>query len=349
MGKVTVKTIQVQKKEQSFDRKELIKAIGPEKMKRMYTDMVRTRAFDDIVERMIRVEGFSILQHATTGQEATPIAATTAITKDDYVMPYHRGWGWGIGKGMDPKKMLAECLGKATGICRGKGGVQLGDWENKVMGRPGTQGAHLSIAAGVGLGAKLAGKGQVVVSFNGDGSSNTCNFYEGINLATIWDAPVIYIVENNGYSITQKRNEIMRIEDVAERSAAFGIPGIVVDGNDAVVCYKVISEAVERARSGKGPSLIETKTYRWLGHHAFDAWHEGGYRTKEEIESWKKKDPIAKITQDVLENGILTEKEMADIKAAAEEEMKAAREFAINSPLPTLEELLADLYAEGVK
>lgn len=348
MEKATVKVIGVQKEVKEYNREDLIKEIGHEKLKLIYTNMVRTRCLDDKIEELIRVRGFSILQHATTGQEATPIAACAALEKDDYVMPYHRGWGWAIGKGMDPKKMLAEMLGKKTGYCKGKGGVQLANWELRVMGRPGIQGAHLSIAAGVGLSIKMRNTREVCIAFFGDGASNTCNFYEGINLASIWQVPVVYICENNGYSITQKTCEVMRVQDVAERAVAFNIPGYVVDGNDAVLIYKVVSEAVAQARKGGGPILIETKTYRWRGHHAFDAWHEGGYRTREEIEAWKAKDPIAKLAQDLLYHNIMTQEEMDTIHQQARAEMEEAAEFAINSPYPSLGELLEDLYVENL-
>lgn len=346
MSKTIMKVIGVKKEEKEFDREALISEIGAAKLKEIYTNMVRTRALDEKIEEMLQ-RGYSILQHSTLGQEATPAAACACMKKTDYLMPYHRGWGWAISKGMDSKAMMAEFLGKKTGTAKGKGGVQLGDWENRVMGRPGIQGAHLSIGAGVGLAAKMRNKGEVVISFNGDGSTNTCNFYEGINLAAVWQAPVVYIVENNGYSITQKQCEVMKVEDVAERAVAFNIPGFVVDGNDAVAVYKVVSEAVARARRGEGPTLIEAKTYRLMGHHAYDRWHRGGYRSEEEIESWREKCPVDRLASDMIAAGFVEAEELEAIKENAAMEMEEAARFAIDSPYPTLEELIDpdDLYA----
>lgn len=346
MSTAVIKVISVNKDEKQLDRESLISEIGSEKLMQIYKSMVRTRALDEKIEDLLK-RGYNILQHSTLGQEATPASACACLNKTDYVMPYHRGWGWAISKGMDPNAMMAEFLGKKTGTAKGKGGVQLGDWENRVMGRPGIQGAHLSVGAGVGLAAKMSNKGEVVVSFNGDGSSNSCNFYEGINLAAIWDAPVIYIVENNRYSISQKQSDVMKVEDVAERAVAFNIPGFVVDGNDAVAVYKVVSDAVDRARKGGGPTLIEAKTYRLMGHHAFDRWHYGGYRPVKEVEEWRKNCPVARLAGDMIGAGFATEEDLRAIWDSAVDEMEKAAQFAINSPYPTLEELIDpnDLYA----
>lgn len=346
MSNTTVRSIGIKKDEMALDREKVISAIGPEKLKDIYKRMVYTRAFDEKIEDLLR-RGFSILQHSTLGQEATQVAACACLNKTDFLMPYHRGWGWAIGKGMDVKAAMAEFLGKKTGTAKGKGGVQLADWDNRVMGRPGIQGAHLSIAAGVGLVAKMRNRGEVVLSFNGDGSSNSCNFYEGINLAAVWRAPVIYIVENNSYSITQKQCDVMKIQDVADRSVAFDIPGFVLDGNDAIAVYKVVSEAVDRARKGGGPTLIEAKTYRLAGHHAFDQWHYGGYRSQEEVESWRKRCPLVRLAGDLIGAGQATDEELHALKEKADSEMEEAAQFAVDSPYPALDELLdpKDLYA----
>lgn len=328
------------KKEIKDDRKKIISKIGHEKLKKIYTNMVRVRAFDDKINEMVALKAYSIAQHSTKGQEATPIAGCAVLNDNDYLMPYHRGWAHFIGKGMDTGEMIAELLGKKTGCCKGRAGAQLGDWDKRVMGRPGIQAAHINIAAGIGLSIKMSGTKEVVLCFNGDGSSNKGDWYEGINLAAIWDAPVVYVVENNLYAITTPVTESMKISDIADRAVAFGIPGYVINGNDAIVAYLVISKAVERARSGEGPSLIEAKTYRWEGHEIFDKWHDGIYRSHEEIEEWKKKDPIKKLEKDLLENNILTDKNFQKIKESAKEEMEKAEDFATKSPLPTKDELL---------
>jgi TPP-dependent pyruvate/acetoin dehydrogenase alpha subunit len=326
---------------EEYNRQEVIRETDGAVLKKIYTNMVRTRMFDEEIEKTIRVRGVSILQHSTLGQEATPNAVIAALEEKDYVMPYHRGWGWGIAKGMDPGAMLAELIGRKTGVAQGKAGAQLSDIKNRVMGRQGIQGAHLSITAGVALGLKQRNQQEIVVAFFGDGASNSGNFYEGINLASVWHAPAIYVNENNGYSITQRQDQVMNIENIADRAVAFGIPGFIVDGNDAIAVYKLASTLVEKARNGEGPFLVEAKTYRLMGHTAFEQWHYGGYRSKEEVDYWREnKDPVAILAADLLENGLMTTKEIENIQNTAKREMEAATEFALNSPYPTKEELL---------
>jgi len=330
---------------ESFNKEEVAIAIGKEKLTQIYRDMVRTRAFDGKIDELLK-RGESITQHATTGQEATPIAGCANLNHGDYVMPYHRGWAWAIGKGMRPDKMLAELLCKKTGYNKGKGGPQLASYEHGVLGRPGIQGAHLSIAAGVGLSIKIRKSDQVCMSFSGNGSSNSGNFYEALNMAAVWKAPVIYIVENNLYEIYEKSEDTTSVSDIADRGVAFGLEGLIVDGNDAIAVYHAVKGAVEKARRGEGPSLIETKTYRWYGHSTNDNSFYGGYRSKEEVDAWKEKCPIAKMKKDLLALKLITSEQIEMIEAGAREEMDQAEIFALNSPSPTREELLTDNYSE---
>ncbi len=310
----------------------------------IYRNMVRTRALDDKIDDMI-ARGFRIVQHPTTGQEATPIAACAHLREDDYVMPYHRGWAWAIGKGMEPKAILAELIGKETGCCRGKGGPHLADFNLGILGRSGIQAAHIPIAAGVALSAKMRKSGQVIVCFFGNGASNEGNFHEGLNLAAVWKAPVVYVCENNLYALFSPLLETTAVENIADRAASYGIPGVIVDGNDAEEVYDAAGEAMERARNGEGPTLIESNTYRLRGHTAMDRFHYGGYRDKSEVDSWAQKDPILLLQKKLLERGVASEVLREEIENEAKQEMDEAEKFATESKFPSPESILSDVYA----
>lgn len=329
----------------AIPREELMKEIPNEILLKMYRNMVRTRTMDEKIKEMLN-RGFGMSEHPTTGQEAGPIAACAALEKDDLMLPYHRGWAWAIGKGMEPKYMLAELLGKKTGYMKGKGGPHFGCWELGVLGRPGVQAAHIPVAAGVGLALKKRNEKKVVMTFFGNGASNNGYFHEGLNLAGVWKAPVVFFCENNFYQITCTYEETTAGEDLGDRAVAYGIPGYIVDGNDAVEIYYVTKKAVERARNGEGPTLIETKTYRWDGHNVKDKAAFGGYRTVEEVEEWKKKDPIALMERELKKIGLLTDDDVKSIKADAIAEMDEADDFAVNSPYPNREDYYTDVFAE---
>jgi pyruvate dehydrogenase E1 component alpha subunit len=308
--------------------------------------MVRTRCLDDKVNELV-ARGVGIMQHSTRGQEATPIAACAALAPRDYMFPYHRGWAWAIGKGMDPKTVLAELMGKRTGCCRGKGGVHLADWDLRVMGRPGVQGAHVPIATGVALASKLRGDGDVVLCFFGEGASNEGNIHEGMNMAAVWKVPLVFVVENNGYAVYTTTKEAVSVDSIAKRGAAYDMPAEVVDGNDPEAVYGAVRTAVERARSGGGPSIVEAMTYRLLGHMTADTFFLGGYRPKEEVEAWQAKCPIRRLREKLLRTGVASEADLAAIENAAAQEIEAAERFATDSPYPTKEELLhQDIYAD---
>jgi pyruvate dehydrogenase E1 component alpha subunit len=320
-------------------------SIEKETILKIYRNMVRTRFLDDKIDEMI-ASGISITQHSTRGQEATTNAACAALEANDYVMPYHRGWGWAIGKGMEPKILLAELLGKKTGCCLGKGGVHIADYQLRIMGRPGIQAAHIPLAAGVGLSIKCRKTNEVVLCFIGDGASNEGNVHEGMNLAAVWKAPVVFICENNLYAVFTPGIEVIAVRDIADRAQGYGIPGIIVDGNDAVAVYEVAREAVDRARKGEGPTLIESKTYRLSGHTAMDQFHLGGYRKKEEVEDWAKKDPIKRLREKLIEMKISSDADLNTIDEKARQEMEEAERFAKESPFPTREEIFQDVYVE---
>jgi len=319
--------------------------IDRETLLKIYRNMVRLRRFDDKVNLLVE-SGIRITQHSTRGQEATTIAACAALQPTDYVMPYHRGWGWAIGKGLDPKILLAELMGKRTGCCVGKGGVHIADCSLRIMGRPGVQAAHVPIGAGVGLSIKFRKTNEVVMVFFGDGASNEGNVHEGMNLASVWKAPVVFFVENNLYALFTPNIETTSVRNIADRAQGYGIPGVVVDGNDAIGVYEVAREAIQRARSGQGPTFIEAKTYRMHGHTAMDRFHLGTYRQKEEVDEWEKKDPVKRLRARLIEIRAATASNLDKIDEEARLEIEAAEKFAKESPFPTREEILQDVYAE---
>jgi len=326
-------------------REEVMKAIPDDILLSMYRNMIRTRALDDKIKQMIN-RGFRISEHSTLGQEAGPVAACATLEPQDYIMPYHRGWAWALGRNVDPKYLLAELLGKKAGYMKGKGGPHFGCWELGILGRSGVQAAHISISAGIGLGINKKKENKVCLVFFGDGASNNGYFHEGINLAAVWKAPVIYFCENNLYQITCTHEETTACENIGARALGYDIPGYIVDGNDAAGIYYIVREAVARARRGEGPTLIETKTYRWDGHNVMDKAHLGGYRTLEEREEWMKKCPIALLEKELKKISLLTDESAEKIKADAREEMEYAAEFAINAPYPDREDYYTAVYAD---
>jgi TPP-dependent pyruvate/acetoin dehydrogenase alpha subunit len=311
----------------------------------IYRNMVLTRAFDTRLNDLAAA-GEALVHHSGLGQEAAPVAACAALRPDDYLMPYHRGWAWAIGKGMEPKRILAELIGKKTGYMGGRGAAQLADWDLRVMGRSGMQAAHIPMTAGIALSIKMQKLDQVVLALFGDGPPNIGEWHEGMNLAAIWRAPAVFLCESNGYAEGTPRLQTMLNERIAERAAAYRMPGVTVDGNDIFAVYEAVREAVERARRGGGPSLIEAVTYRWLGHFPRDAEHYGGYRPKEEVDAWKERCPIRRAAERLTALGALTTAEVEAIAAAAQATVEEAVAFARESPYPTREELLAGVFAE---
>lgn len=319
--------------------------IEKETLLKIYRNMVRLRFLDDKINELV-ASGIRITQHSTRGQEATTVAACAALEPGDYVMPYHRGWGWAIGKGLEPKILLAEIMGKRTGCCVGKGGVHIADCSLRIMGRPGVQAAHIPIGAGVGLSIKLRKANDVVLVFFGDGASNEGNVHEGMNLASVWKAPVVFVCENNLYALFTPNIETTSVRDISDRARGYGIPGAIVDGNDAVAVYEVAKGAIDRARSGQGPTFIESKTYRLHGHTAMDRFHEGVYRPKEEVEEWAKKDPVKRLRDKLIETKVVPKSTLDEVDKKARLEIEEAEKFAKESPYPTVEEIFKDVYVD---
>lgn len=316
--------------------------ISGEKLQEIYIKMVRIRAFEEraIVEYRKGLPGFI---HSSVGQEAIPAAVCAFLTADDYIISTHRGHGDIIAKGARLDKMMAELFAKETGYCKGKGGsMHIAAVDLNILGATGIVGDGIPIASGAALGCKMQKLDRVVVAFFGDGAMNTGAFHEGVGLAASWDLPVVFVCSNNMYAMSTPIKNYTKLEDLSDKAKAYGIPGITVDGNDAVAVAEVASKAIERARNGKGPTLIVGTTYRHYGHHMGDPGTS--YRTKGEVEEWKKQDPMARLRTQLLRKKVLSESEFEEIQTAATRELDEAVKFAIESPEPKVEEALEDIY-----
>jgi len=316
----------------------------PEKTKLigMYRKMLEIREFE---EKVFDLYGQNLVPgtiHLYAGQEAVAIGVCANLRRDDYITSTHRGHGHCIAKGGRLDKTMAEILGKKTGYCKGKGGsMHIADFSIGMLGATAVVGAGIPIAAGAGLSIKLRGTNQVVACFFGEGASNQGTFHEGINIASVWKLPVIFVCENNLYAMGTRQSIVMAIENIADRAVAYGIPSVVVDGNDVLAVYEAAHKAVERARKGEGPTLIECKTYRHKGHSRADP---ATYRPKEEAQEWLRKDPITCFKTKLLEMKVLTEEEAEQIKQEAIKGVEDAVKFAMESPFPAPEEALEDVY-----
>jgi len=317
-------------------------SIDTEKLLWMYTNMLKIRRFEEKVGELFAAGKIPGFVHLYIGEEAVATGVCAHLRKDDYITSTHRGHGHLISKGGDLKLMMAELFGKRTGYCKGKGGsMHIADVDLGILGANGIVGGGPPIATGAALAAKYKGTDQVAVCFLGDGASNQGTFHEGVNMASIWKLPVIFVVENNMYGISLSQTRSMRVQDIADRAAAYDIPGFVVDGNDVIAVYEAAGEAIQRARAGEGPALIECKTYRYRGHFEGDPMI---YRTREEEEMWKAKDPIPRFEAKLKEMGVLTEAQAREINERIIAQVEEAVRFAEESPWPAPEEVLEDVY-----
>jgi pyruvate dehydrogenase E1 component alpha subunit len=309
----------------------------------MYERMLKIRHFEDRVKDLFAAGEMPGFVHLYLGQEAVAVGACTPLNEDDFITSTHRGHGHIIAKGGDLKLMMAELYGKATGYNKGKGGsMHIADPRLGILGANGIVGAGLPIATGAGLSAKLRKSDQVAVCFFGDGASNQGTFHEAINIAAAFDLPVVYVCENNLYAVGTRQSNVRKVEDIADRGVGYAIPGLAVDGNDVVAVYEACKEAVDRARAGMGPTLVECKTYRWRTHFEGEP---DTYRPPEEVEAWIRREPIAPYRKLLVEQGILSEEEADRIEADVLAELEEAVEFARQSPLPEPESALEDLWA----
>ena len=317
-----------------------------EQLIEMYRRLLRIRIFDEAAVDLIKKGEIPGAAHTSIGQEGEIVGACMALRDDDYMVGNHRSHGHPIGKGADLKALMAELLGKKTGVNQGKGGsMHLADFKVGSVGETSIVGSGIPLAAGAALGAKMLRTDRVCLCFFGDGASNEGAFHEGINLAAVWKLPAIFLCENNMYAVSTPASTTVAVKDIAERAKAYDIPGVVVDGQDAVAVYEVVSEAVKRARAGLGPSLIEAKTYRYLEHAI--GMRAGNYRSEAEINEWKKRDPIVLMRGELVRNRVVGEPEVTDIEAQVRVEVEQAVEFARNSPFPAADEAFDHVYANA--
>jgi pyruvate dehydrogenase E1 component alpha subunit len=280
--------------------------------------------------------------HLSVGQEAVAVGVCTWLSDTDYITSTHRGHGHCIAKGAKVDRMFAEFLGRETGYCRGRGGsMHIADPATGNLGANGIVGGGIPIAVGAALSAKKRKTGAVVVSFFGDGANNEGAFHESLNIAAVWKLPVVFVCENNGYGMSVSTKRSTAVARVADRAAAYAMPGVTVDGNNFAAVAQASLDASERARRGEGPSLIECVTYRTRGHSRSD---RNRYRTPEEIESWKARDPIPAFERELEALGFLSRAEIEKVRAEVDTEIKQGLAFAEASPLPSAADLLRDVY-----
>jgi acetoin:2,6-dichlorophenolindophenol oxidoreductase subunit alpha len=306
------------------------------------TKMHLIRRFEEAAEdSYIRGKSYGTM-HLSIGQEATAVGVCSALTTRDYITSTHRGHGHCIAKGADAKRMFAEFLGRETGYCRGRGGsMHIADPSQGNLGANGIVGGGLPIAVGAAFSAKRLNTGAVAVAFFGDGANNEGAFHESLNLAAVWKLPAVFVCENNLYGMSVSTARSTAVTDVAARAAAYAMPGVIVDGNDFAAVAEAAFAATDRARAGEGPTLIECKTYRTRGHSRSD---RNRYRTKEEIEAWRARDPIGLFETELVALGLIGRDEIAAVAAAAEREVADAVAFAEASPVPDPRGLLDNVY-----
>ena len=331
--------------EQSLTKEELMNYLR---------QMMEIRALENNIGNLLSKAVLKGASHLYAGQEAVAVGAVGALRQDDLITSTHRGHGHAHAHGdsaaMSPEdkqiqfnKVMAEVLGRSGGYCKGKGGsMHIADVAHGNLGATGIVGGNIPVAVGAALAQKIQGSDRVVLCFFGDGAANTGNFHEALNMASLWDLPVIFVVENNLYAMSVPWAKASKMPRISERSCAYGIPGETVDGMSVLEVRRAVAQATERARSGQGPTLIEALTYRWYGHSHSDP---RSYRTREEEAEWKQRDPIKKLKSDLDTVGMLTEMEFETMEEAIQNKLDEAMNFSEDSPEPNPDELYTDLYA----
>jgi TPP-dependent pyruvate/acetoin dehydrogenase alpha subunit len=318
--------------------------LSPDKQREMLRQMLTIRQFEERASADYHAGKIYGVVHCYIGEEAVAVGVCAALEREDTIISTHRGHGHCIAKGADLKRMTAELYGRQTGYCKGKGGsMHIADFGIGMLGANGIVGGGISIVTGAGLAAQMDGKNRVAVSFFGDGASNAGPFHECLNIAASWKLPMIYVCENNLYAAQTSAASTHALSDVAARAAGYGIPGIIVDGNDIFAVNQAALRAVQRAREGHGPTLIECKTFRWRAHT--ERKNQPDYRTESEIEAWKKKDPIARLRAQLQEQQQLSEADWHAMTAAVQSNIEDAVAFAEASPFPSPEQATDDVFA----
>jgi TPP-dependent pyruvate/acetoin dehydrogenase alpha subunit len=321
--------------------------MSPELASEMYRRMFRSRSFELAAIEKLKTGQIPGALHTSVGQEASIVGSCLALRDDDYMVGNHRSHGHPIGKGARVDRLFAELMGKATGINSGMGGsMHLSDFSVGSLGETSIVGSGLPVAAGAALGSKMQGTDRVTLCFFGDGASNEGTFHESLNLAAVWTLPVVYVCENNGYGELSAARLVVSVPDVSARAASYGIPGVTVDGQDVIAVYEAVSEAVARARRGEGPSLVETKTYRYHDH-AFGL-PERDYRDQAEVDEWRRRDPVALHRTRLVADGVLDEDAVKALEDAVTAEIDAAIEFAESSPYPDASAAFDHVYTNPI-
>ena len=320
---------------------------SPEQLKEALRKMYLIRRFEESAEESYMRGLIHGTMHLSIGQEASAVGICMPLTSSDQLTSTHRGHGHCVAKGADISRMFAEFFGKETGYCKGRGGsMHIADVANGNLGANGIVAGGLPIAVGAALAIKKLKKENVVVSFFGDGANNEGAFHESLNMASIWKLPVVFVCENNGYGMSTSTAKSTAVRNIADRAAAYDMPGIIVDDNDLSVVAEASHLACKRARNGDGPSLIESKTYRWRGHSKSD---RNRYRTKGEIDDWIAKDPIVRLQNEMKIYGVIDDDAIEELKTAVEKDIATGIEFAKSSAAPSVEDLTAFVYTDEVQ
>lgn len=307
-------------------------ALSTELMLKIYRLMVLGRLFEERAEQIANKGFVPGSLHLGIGEEAANVGACLALAREDYILPSHRGHVAVIAKGSDPKRVMAEIAGRATGYCGGRSGTcHLADAATNNLGVQGIIGAVFPVAAGAALTQKRLNTGRIVLAWFGDGASHEGTFHEALNVSAIWKLPVVWVCVNNLYAMGTSFTSTTAVPNVADQACAYGMPGLVVDGNDALAVYEAVREARQRALTGLGPTLIECKTYRYRGHSTFD---KNVYRPQQEIDEWLARDPISRLEQTLRQHGILSDRLVAQIADEVRQQMDEAEAFALQSPEP---------------
>jgi len=318
--------------------------LPPDKQREMLHQMLMIRRFEERASADYLAGKIYGVVHCYIGEEAVAVGVCSTLKRDDRIISTHRGHGHCIAKGADLNRMMAELYGRQTGYCKGKGGsMHIADFDIGMLGANGIVAGGISIITGAGLAAQMEGKGGVAVSFFGDGASNAGPFHECLNIAAAWKLPMIYVCENNMYAAQTAAAVTHSLSDVAARAAGYGIPGVVVDGNDIFAVYQATNRAVERARAGEGPTLIECKTYRWRAHT--ERRGQPDPRDPAEIEAWKGRDPITRLERQLRDQGHLDDAGLRSMEGDVMRVLEAAVTFAEASPFPLPEQATDDVFA----
>jgi pyruvate dehydrogenase E1 component alpha subunit len=319
--------------------------VAKQDLAEMYARMLRIRAFEDATKALHAKGMIMGPVHTSHGQEGEIVGACMALRLDDYMVGNHRSHGHPIGKGAAVRGLMAELLGKSTGVCGGKGGsMHLADFSVGSLGETSIVGSGIPVAAGAALGARMQGLDRVSLCFFGDGASNEGTFHEGVNMAAVWHLPVIFLCENNGYGITTPLSAVTLVTDIANKASAYGIPGVIVDGQDVLAVYDAVQTAVQRARRGEGPTLVEAKTYRYE-EHSVGMGRDFNYRTGEEIALWRKRDPLVLFRARLLDDLGFVSAELEAMEKTAQDVIDDAIAFAERSPSPLPHTAFTDVFA----